>query len=608
MSPVNTRSKYPKRILGTLSLIGSLLLLVTACFMLPGWQSDPDLSVFWLEDFTSLNQARYFQSGNCLSLDSADGWIQLTTDSAYCASRLFFDTSTLIDEFTAEFDFRIRTGSGSGADGFTFAFVESYDYPAVGANPVAGSGKWLGIEGASGCAVEFDTYYNSESDPDFDNHVAVIRDSVTNHLLVAESPNLEDGAWHHVQVVFDMGEIWIYLDGDLVASGVVPDFAPFEGFLGFTAATGGHTSTHEIDNVRVELQAVLPSHIESSVLLLVDEDLRSELSGKLSRYIHDVESEYPDERLEVDYIAASSATSVRATIQSWYNHSDDRAHGVILVGDLPCAVWEFPWGEVCPLPLYYEDLDGGFSDTDGNGSLDYHNWGANDAPDVWLAYMPGYGTTAGQSISQYLDKLHDYYAEAGVYADRSNEALLYVSDDWATPPDACVPDVFDALASWLSVARVCGNTSTNGFENHITSGIWQVVDLWVHSSSEEHFFDNGSCSRTDIRSLSERGGILTILWGCHAGDFLESGNRSIAQAYVFGDSVGLASVAAVRSIGTEYQQYFIEAASEGTIGDAYKAWLDHAYSQTLIATRFPEDDVDRFVWDFVLFGDPFLAL
>jgi len=608
MSPVYTRSKPLKSVLATFGLIGSLSVLLSACFILPGWQSNPELSVFWAEDFTSFNQAKYYQSGNCLSLDDAGGWIQLTTDSAYCASRLFFDTPTLIDEFTAEFDFRIRAGTGSGADGFTFAFLERCDYAPAGANPVVGSGKWLGIEGASGFSVEFDTYCNYESDPNYANHIAVVRDSVMNHLLAVESPNLEDEAWHHAQVTFERGEIWIYLDGELVTRGVVPDFVPYEGFFGFTAATGEHTSTHEIDNISVKLQAVLPVHNDSSVLLLVDENLRSEISDKLSRYIHDVESAYPEENLGIDYIDASDATSIRATILSWRNHSDDRAHGVILVGNLPCAVWEFPWGEICPLPLYYEDLDGSFSDTDGNGLLDFHNWDAHEAPDVWVAYMPGYGTTAGQSISQYLDKLHDYYAGVGVYADLGSEALLYVSDDWAGPSDTCVSDVFDALANWLSVTRVCGNTSASGFESHITSGIQQVVDLWVHSSSEEHFFDEGSCSRTAIQSLSERGGILTILWGCHAGDFLESHNRSIAQAYIFGNSAGLVSVAAVRSIGTEYQQYFIEAASKGPIGEAYKAWLDHVYSQALIASRFPDDDVNRFVWDFVLFGDPFLTL
>ncbi|MGA1793914.1 MAG: PA14 domain-containing protein, partial [Thermoplasmatota archaeon] len=57
------------------------------------------------------------------------------------------------------------------------------------------------------------------------------------------------------------------------------------------------------------------------------------------------------------------------------------------------AIWELIHDtsrEPCPLPMFYEDLDATFEDTDHNGLYDTRYWGDNDGPEIWVSnwFMP----------------------------------------------------------------------------------------------------------------------------------------------------------------------------------------------------------------------------
>ena len=80
---------------------------------------------------------------------------QLTDTGAGEAGSVFWSDALSSNAITAEFDLSI--GSGSGADGLTFAFAN----PASGAGAVGASGGGLGFSGIGGIAVAFDTYQNS---------------------------------------------------------------------------------------------------------------------------------------------------------------------------------------------------------------------------------------------------------------------------------------------------------------------------------------------------------------------------------------------------------------------------------------------------------------
>jgi len=157
---------------------------------------------------------------------------------------IFLNTALDATAFNASFDFYI--GGGSGADGLTFAWVQT---PGLGS-----AGGYLGFQGLSGYMVEFDTYDNGGWEPSGfgENHIAV-SNTVTTYLAAntIAVPEMEDTGWHHVDIAFDNGDIEVYMDSVKYVDATIAGYTGFGAYFGFTAATGGANNYHQIDNFSI---------------------------------------------------------------------------------------------------------------------------------------------------------------------------------------------------------------------------------------------------------------------------------------------------------------------------------------------------------------------
>ncbi|WP_082811018.1 T9SS type B sorting domain-containing protein [Chryseobacterium timonianum] len=208
-------------------------------------------------------------------------FIRLTTDqtSKYGAIKLSTPiTLSYCDKWKVEFDFRIdgngTTQFGRG-DGFTFWYL---------ANPPTGfvSGGGLGIPAnASGLMIGFDIFNNTTEGQMSKVHVLYGTNNTTNNNIefnntpgsTFHSPDLNptkpfvSNTYRHVEV---NGEtdltnptnwiIKIKIDGILIAD---QSFAPSgnavgmtQGYFGFSAATGGASARHSIQNAKVFVDKV----------------------------------------------------------------------------------------------------------------------------------------------------------------------------------------------------------------------------------------------------------------------------------------------------------------------------------------------------------------
>jgi len=155
---------------------------------------------------------------------------------------------SMCKKWKAEFDY--RTYDGSSADGIAFCFL---DVPPSGF--VTGGG--LGIPAtANGLKICFDTWNNCNNDPKanmpklelrWGNGYAECSDLPTaqnaNGLLAfLRSPN-----YAHVLVVYDDGNITVSVNDKQIITGYQQ--FNFNGYLGFTASTGGSTDNQSIKNV-----------------------------------------------------------------------------------------------------------------------------------------------------------------------------------------------------------------------------------------------------------------------------------------------------------------------------------------------------------------------
>ena len=184
------------------------------------------------------------------------GSVVLTPAQTYRIGYLLHPNPVSSTQFSVAFSFEIE--GGSGADGL--AMVIAPNFPDV-ASPV-GCGGCLGSPQMQGAvAVGFDTWRNTWDTSG--NHVEIsILGEQDPRPLAAENlaQNLSEGGIFDVEILFDHGAVSVYLSNasqnmsrTLVLSHTIPDFEPFEAYIGFVATTGAYTDRHIIHDAVITI-------------------------------------------------------------------------------------------------------------------------------------------------------------------------------------------------------------------------------------------------------------------------------------------------------------------------------------------------------------------
>lgn len=200
----------------------------------------------YVED--SLDLATWHFEGSAL-WDSANAWVQLTNTSTDQAGTAF-QTSETVDASNVVISLSFYVSGGSGADGMSLTALDSTRMTSF----VGLTGGGIGYYGMPGWSLEIDTWYNSEyRDPTTEDHLSVhIDGDVTNPVTWAALPEMEDGAWHTLDVTVIDGHMTVAVDGVTYIDQPIPGMTSFPAYVGFTAATGASTNYHLVDALAVE--------------------------------------------------------------------------------------------------------------------------------------------------------------------------------------------------------------------------------------------------------------------------------------------------------------------------------------------------------------------
>lgn len=172
--------------------------------------------------------------------DTTNGYLVLTKNVNNTVGQYWLKQD-INGPFIAEFKY--KSGGGTGADGLVFMFYKNKDYTPPG------EGGSLGFSGR-GYGIEFDTYYNSEYHDPNGGHIALINNSINNHLTYYSTNKLEDSKWHDVKVVVGWKSVAVYFDGSKVIDWSGNINRTYKS-IGFSAATGGSNNWHFIDDVKI---------------------------------------------------------------------------------------------------------------------------------------------------------------------------------------------------------------------------------------------------------------------------------------------------------------------------------------------------------------------
>ena len=209
--------------------------------------------VFAQLNSSPVNTAGWTMTGSAAVTDvtgTGNSEVLLCPTVNYQSGAIFYNQPinlAVCNQWIAEFDFRIF--DGTGADGIAFCFL---DVPPTGF--VVGGG--LGIPAtANGLKVCFDTYLNCSATGAFvpklelrwgNGYDECWPQPTTNNATGALSI-IRSNAYCHAKIVYNNGSIQVFLNNTLFISG--NQTFNFNGYLGFTASTGGSTDNHSIKNV-----------------------------------------------------------------------------------------------------------------------------------------------------------------------------------------------------------------------------------------------------------------------------------------------------------------------------------------------------------------------
>jgi PKD repeat protein len=162
----------------------------------------------------------------------------------------------IFSPFTVKFKFKI--GGGTGADGLVFMFYKKKDYIPVNGGDLGFITLSQGaLASVPGYGIEFDTYINGWDPPG--SHIALIKDSMSNHLAYAINKGIRDNQWHNAEIIVGESSVEVYIDNTLVLTWKGAIDRTYGG-LGFSAATGASNDWHIIDDVWITTESSPQEH------------------------------------------------------------------------------------------------------------------------------------------------------------------------------------------------------------------------------------------------------------------------------------------------------------------------------------------------------------
>jgi len=305
------------------------------------------------------------------------------------------------------------------------------------------------------------------------------------------------------------------------------------------------------------------------VRIYVNSSIYSSLTSEINRYEQDLETQGYD--AEIVNWSDPIVENLKADLVS----QNSTFRGAILVGKIPYALYFN--ATIFPSDLYLMDLDGTWSNPDGDNVYDSHSNGGGDIfPEIWIGridpeILNNLAVSHLQAYKDYFDRNHDYRNGS---LTRPNSALLYVDDDWSTWNS----DWYNAMTKSYSNTTLVGTnaiTTDTDYESRIQTSNYEFVHAMIHSTSIQHQFGPGGYGTEGITTNTEINSYVTQplfynLFCCSACDYSSSNN--IGTQYLFSNN-SLAVIGSTKTGGMWMPSYFYNPLGQGkTIGESFRLW------------------------------------
>jgi hypothetical protein len=306
----------------------------------------------------------------------------------------------------------------------------------------------------------------------------------------------------------------------------------------------------------------------NTVLLIVADYVAEPLEYDLATFQSDLVAEGWNPVMHV--MSGGTAQDMKDLLASTPN-----IDGAIFVGFLPAAWYEEDYwaDEEFPCELFFMDLNGVWTDSDGNGLYDSHT--GHVAPEIWVGRIDAHAADFGSEIlmlSEYFQKNHLY--RTGAMAPPSR-ALAYIDDDWSGYTHCGLNSIYGP--SGVTVENSPWQTTAVNYVERLHEG-YEFVHLMSHSSPLGHTFKQpsgmaGTVMAPEIAQVNPATAFLQ-LFACSNARWVETG--CLGNWYLFGTDTGLlVSGAAKTGSMLDFEEFYGPVGSGATFGEAFRSWWQY---------------------------------
>jgi hypothetical protein len=302
---------------------------------------------------------------------------------------------------------------------------------------------------------------------------------------------------------------------------------------------------------------------QNVVDIIINDEIYPHITNEIDTFVQDLTN--AGYSVQVHTISGMSHTELR-------NHLAGITHlvGAIFVGEIPVAWFQYG-GEEFPHDIYFSDLNGTYTDSNGDGIYDNHT--GSVAPEIWVGRIYARNLTWDNEIrllKNYFQKNHSYRTSGSPVPER---ALTFIDDDWSYWGTCGL----DYIYSNVTVINDQYQTIASNYRNELLQG-YEWIQLCAHSSPWGHTFlypsyqYRGTVFNYEIFTL-EPHALFYNLFACSGTRFVEK-NHS-AGWYIFNDPYGLLAVGSTKTGSMlNFEDFYAPIGQQNKcIGEGFKDWF-----------------------------------
>jgi len=272
---------------------------------------------------------------------------------------------------------------------------------------------------------------------------------------------------------------------------------------------------------------VVPS--PGQIVILIEQDVKNLIDTELLTYEGLIKTKFNKE-IFADTSKNWSATSI-ADIRAYLKNLYETKHieGAIMAGKIPFAIYQHGDGMVNIAPLYYEDFEMEWKDTDSDGLFEEKVINPNNPTEIWTAWWvpPIYendAATVANSLKGFLQKCIKFHSGQLT----GDECMIGYSDELGIgyaegfKNMICNSNVF----TQNEVQIISGDYA--GFVGAWKQKVWKLCHIVTHGLPNGFYFKNGyyTVPEYTAEAQSNIGAVIVTSSACLSGNIMGSAFNS----------------------------------------------------------------------------------